>query len=188
MAKRKSTAPIRTISIGALFAKAAAILNSEKPLEDIDDQTKQDNAMILSAYEKILSSRIRASINKHIDNIGAIKFDQETIFSVVSTDKDGNEVTESVTVTCSEEPTYNTSLKKGYTNEQLKNDYALPDSIILSSTKKIVSLNKSALYDALNSGDAAVTKAYDDGAITKCDKTFVKDITSSTVTKTTKNN
>lgn len=58
-------------------------------------------------------------------------------------------------------------------NENVFNDYNLPDGVISKSTQ--YRLIKKALYDAKAKGDPEVLRAERDGKILQCDKHIIKD-------------
>ena len=130
-------------------------------IKDLSTEAKLENLSILLAYKKLLDERFESRIKEYKDNIDEQDFDgtyavgnQKITFKV-------KEVINAKAI--------------GLTNEELKKQYNIADSIISIDTKTIATLKKDKLEEAINAGIPEVMDAKNDGKLffsKDKDKTF----------------
>ena len=144
---------MNNLSINDLVVKGNAILNQEDlNLDNYTTDQKLSDLSVLLVYKAMLDERFSKKIKEFQDSIdeqsftGSIKVcDRKVTFKV-------KEVV--------------TAKAIGLTNEELKKQYNIADSIISVDTKTIATLKKDALEDAVNNSIPEILDAIRDGKLT----------------------
>jgi hypothetical protein len=139
------------------FKACKELKNADQNFADLDLETRKEFYVNLKAGLKAIADMYEEVLPLLYDAIPAIDFDGE--YTV------GN-----YTVKLSLAESYEGKLVN---NENVFNDYNLPDGVISKTTQ--YRLNKKALYDAKANGDPEVLRAERDGKILQCDKNITKD-------------
>ena len=130
-------------------------------IEDLSTEAKLENLSTLLAYKRLLDERFESRIKEYEDSINEQDFD-------------GTYVVGNQKITFKVKEVINAKAI-GLTNEELKKQYNIADSIISIDTKTIATLKKDKLEEAINAGIPEVIDAMNDGKLhysKSKDKTF----------------
>lgn len=144
---------MNNLSINDLVVKGNAILNQEDlNLDNYTTDQKLSDLSVLLVYKAMLDERFAKKIKEFQDSI-----DEQSFTGTVKV--------------CDRKVTFKvkevvTAKAVGLTNEELKKQYNIADSIISVDTKTIATLKKDALEDAINNSIPEILDAIRDGKLT----------------------
>lgn len=144
---------MNNLSINDLVVKGNSILNQEDlNLDNYTTDQKLSDLAVLLVYKAMLDERFAKKIKEFQDSIDEQSF---TGTAKVCDHKVTFKVKEVVTAKA-----------VGLTNEELKKQYNIADSIISVDTKTIATLKKDALENAINNSIPEILDAIRDGKLT----------------------
>lgn len=144
---------MNNLSINDLVVKGNSILNQEDlNLDNYTTDQKLSDLSVLLVYKAMLDERFAKKIKEFQDSI-----DEQSFTGTVKV--------------CDRKVTFKvkevvTAKAVGLTNEELKKQYNIADSIISVDTKTIATLKKDALEDAINNSIPEILDAIRDGKLT----------------------
>lgn len=144
---------MNNLSINDLVVKGNAILNQEDlNLDNYTTDQKLSDLSVLLVYKAMLDERFAKKIKEFQDSI-----DEQSFTGTVKV--------------CDRKVTFKvkevvTAKAVGLTNEELKKQYNIADSIISVDTKTIATLKKDALENAINNSIPEILDAIRDGKLT----------------------
>lgn len=144
---------MNNLSINDLVVKGNALLNQEDlNLDNYTTDQKLSDLSVLLVYKAMLDERFAKKIKEFQDSI-----DEQSFTGTVKV--------------CDRKVTFKvkevvTAKAVGLTNEELKKQYNIADSIISVDTKTIATLKKDALENAINNSIPEILDAIRDGKLT----------------------